>query len=118
MTDLTNKEIETALISNDISTIWEIFSSLDIEDEKELKEVYEEVKYGINLDFDIRNITKGYVEELPQFKIVKIAKKWQFEITKYWDELELRKNKMKDELRSRYDDKFDKQEEEEIVGYE
>ena len=109
--ELTNKEIEEALLGG-TDKLWEVFNSLD--GDKEFNDLLQQVKYGLDILFDIRLVTKGYAEEKVAFKIVTIGRKLDLDIHKYWDEIEKREKIAKEVLRSLYDDSFDSQIEENI----
>lgn len=111
-----NKEIEVAITSKDIETLWEVFSSL--EGNKEFEVEYEKVKYGIKTKFDIRSIIEGQYQMEVAFQRVRIERKTIINLTKFRDEIDERKKIMKDIIRSLYEEGFDRQGEVEISGYE
>lgn len=113
-TEVSQKELEDALNSSDIPSKkrWSIISSL--EGNRELKEEINKIKGGIKEKFDIRLVTRGFIEEQPQFDLVKIGRKIQISpISLYWDEIEERDKLMKDILRGLIDESIDNQSEEE-----
>ena len=113
-TELINKEIELAL-SGDLNKLWETISSL--EGNEEFEKLLNEIKYGKECIFDIRAITEGYYEIKPAFQVIVIERKLEINLTKYREEIDLRKRLMKDILRSLYTNDFDNQEEDKIEGY-
>lgn len=117
-TEITQKEIETALADEEIPSKkrWNIISG--IEGNKKLQEEKEKIKNGIKIKFDIRLITRGFIEELPNYEIAKIGKIQEERLNEYWDEIEERDKIMKTILRGLVDESFDKQTEQEIKGYE
>lgn len=113
-TDLTNEEISEAL-KGETKELWNVFKTLEgnIVFERE----YLKVKKGIRAKFDIRLVTKGFVEERPDYGIVKLAKKQQLNVYDFWDELDRREEIMKNILRDEFDDTFDNQKETIIHGF-
>lgn len=107
--NITQKEIEEALADEKTPSTkrWNIISSM--EGNKEFKKAKDKIKNGIKIKFDIRNITKGYIQEEPQFNIAKIARTQEENIQEYWDEIEEREKIMKTILRNQIDESFDKQ---------
>lgn len=114
-TDLTNEEV-TESLKGETKELWSVFRTLqgDLEFEKD----YELVRSGIDIEFDIRLITKGFYEEVPSMGIVKLYKKKQIKIIDFWNEMDKRDEKMKDILRKQIDDSFDNQSEAKIKGFE
>lgn len=113
-TELTNKEIEEAL-TGDLDVLWNVFES--IEGDGEFDKKYNEVRYGLNVHFDIRSIIEGDYEKKVAFGAVVIERKIKIDITDFRNEMGERKRIMKDIVRSLYEGSFDNQEEEEIHGY-
>lgn len=113
-TELTNKEIEEALLG-DVRTMWEVVSSL--EGDKSFEREIMKVKMGIDIEFDIRSIIEDLYEIEPAFNLIRIERKHKINLVKYRDEMDNRKKIMKNILRELYNPEFDKQREPTIHGY-
>ena len=114
-TELTNKEIEEALVG-DIFKLWGVFSGL--EGDEEFEEEKNKVKFGIDLPFDIRAIIDGFIEYRLKVAEVRIEQNRDVNITDFRDEKDKRMKLMKDLIRGLYDDSFDGQDEEEMEEYD
>jgi len=114
-TELTNKEIEEALVG-DIYKLWNVFSGLEGNEEFQIE--MNKIKYGYDINFDIRAIIDGFIEYRLKGSEVRIEKNIDIDITDFRDERDKRIKSMKDIIRILYDDSFDGQEEEAMEEYD
>lgn len=113
-TELINKEVEEAL-NGDIKDLWKVFKTL--RGNIEFNKSYDLVRYGVDIRFDIRLTIYDFVELKPEHGVAQIARKQMVDITDYWNELDEREEIMRDCIRSKYDNSFDKQIEGDVKGF-